>query len=191
MKNENGLVKNKVQLSGAINETISKFPYEATFTSDQSLAINKTGSSPIFFTAYQEFWNKKPKKKNDIFSITTHLQQDDKKTSDLKAAVAADLIVKVEVKKAAEYVMIEIPIPAGCSYRAKPNSYSRQESHREYFKNRTAIFCENLPVGTYEYKIPLEPRYSGTYTLNPTRVCLLYTSPSPRDATLSRMPSSA
>ena len=28
-------------------------------------------------------------------------------------------------------------------------------------------------------------------TLNPTKVCLLYTSPSPRDRSLSRMPSSA
>ena len=30
-----------------------------------------------------------------------------------------------------------------------------------------------------------------TQTLELTNVCLLYTSPSPRDATLSRMPSSA
>ena len=32
---------------------------------------------------------------------------------------------------------------------------------------------------------------AGTYTVEVSYVCLLYTSPSPRDATLSRMPSSA
>ena len=34
--------------------------------------------------------------------------------------------------------------------------------------------------------------FTGNYpTLGGNKVCLLYTSPSPRDATLSRMPSSA
>ena len=35
------------------------------------------------------------------------------------------------------------------------------------------------------------PRYTGQNRVNPIACCLLYTSPSPRDATLSRMPSSA
>ena len=34
-------------------------------------------------------------------------------------------------------------------------------------------------------------RYVGSLTANEFEICLLYTSPSPRDATLSRMPSSA
>ena len=38
-------------------------------------------------------------------------------------------------------------------------------------------------------RVPLETNYFETY--NRDNVCLLYTSPSPRDATLSRMPSSA
>ena len=33
--------------------------------------------------------------------------------------------------------------------------------------------------------------FSGTWECEPGIFCLLYTSPSPRDATLSRMPSSA
>ena len=38
---------------------------------------------------------------------------------------------------------------------------------------------------------PLEPEWEGHITLEFSNTCLLYTSPSPRDATLSRMPSSA
>ena len=36
-----------------------------------------------------------------------------------------------------------------------------------------------------------EPTTSQNFIINPATTCLLYTSPSPRDATLSRMPSSA
>ena len=44
--------------------------------------------------------------------------------------------------------------------------------------------------------VPVTINSEGVWTIqlgfpNPTRDCLLYTSPSPRDATLSRMPSSA
>ena len=46
---------------------------------------------------------------------------------------------------------------------------------------------EKLPVGTYFYVI----NFSGSNPGRRAYSCLLYTSPSPRDATLSRMPSSA
>ena len=41
--------------------------------------------------------------------------------------------------------------------------------------------------------LKMEKHAQGTisYTVSPVHTCLLYTSPSPRDATLSRMPSSA
>ena len=38
---------------------------------------------------------------------------------------------------------------------------------------------------------PMDPELSFFWGLHQSLVCLLYTSPSPRDATLSRMPSSA
>ena len=37
----------------------------------------------------------------------------------------------------------------------------------------------------------LDPSITATAQMNARKPCLLYTSPSPRDATLSRMPSSA
>lgn len=173
---ETSLVKNEIKLEGALNMTVSKFPFETTIipTEEKPLTVVKSGNTPIFFTAFQEFWNSEPDKKENIFSIETHLNQNGKKVNELKAAVAADLVVNVDVKNSAQYVMIEIPIPAGCSYRSKPNNYWNRESHREYFKDRVAIFCEYLPVGKYTYTIPLEPRFSGVYTLNPTKAEQMY-----------------
>jgi len=78
------------------------------------------------------------------------------------------------------YVMIEIPIPAGCSYGEKnlANRWRYQaingEVHRKYFKEKVAIFCKELPIGTHTYTINLEPRFTGTYTLNPAKAEEMY-----------------
>ena len=49
----------------------------------------------------------------------------------------------------------------------------------------------NDPPIMETYNIPITPAQSITYTFNTPLSCLLYTSPSPRDRTRSRMPSSA
>jgi uncharacterized protein YfaS (alpha-2-macroglobulin family) len=85
------------------------------------------------------------------------------------------MVVEIDVKKTAPYVMIEIPIPASCSYYAKPNSrWNFPESHREYFKDRTVIFCESLPIGQHRFEIELEPRFEGIYTINPAKAEQMY-----------------
>ena len=47
----------------------------------------------------------------------------------------------------------------------------------------------SLEFNNYQFEIPSED--VGPYGIEYYLLCLLYTSPSPRDATLSRMPSSA
>lgn len=69
---------------------------------------------------------------------------------------------------------IHLPFPAGCSYDSKPVYTSGCEVYREYFKEKTVIFSERLPIGTYRFNIPLLPRYTGKYTLNPAKVELMY-----------------
>ncbi len=91
----------------------------------------------------------------------------------LAAGQEIKLVVNVKVEKDADYVMINIPIPGTCSYADKRNNL-RGEAHREYFKNKTAIFIEKLLKGEYTYEISLMPRYSGTYTLNPAKIELMY-----------------
>jgi uncharacterized protein YfaS (alpha-2-macroglobulin family) len=70
--------------------------------------------------------------------------------------------------------MVEIPIPAGCSYENKPQSYWGVETHREYFKHKTSIFCTKLKQGKYTFSIQLMPRYSGVYNLNPAKAEMMY-----------------
>ena len=94
----------------------------------------------------------------------------------LKAGKPTILKATVEVKRDAklEHVMIEIPIPGGCSYSDKRQLDNRIETHREYFKDRAVIFCENMTAGTYVFQVQLLPRFTGKYHVNPAQVSLMY-----------------
>ena len=69
-------------------------------------------------------------------------------------------------------------------------SYS-QELKKTYFGGG-CFWCMEESFDKVEGVTNVVSGYSGGTKPNPTyKDCLLYTSPSPRDATLSRMPSSA
>jgi alpha-2-macroglobulin len=165
------LTKPTLTIQGDIDKSISEFPFEMVVNPNQQIEISKSGDFPIYFTSYQTFWNSSPILKKEDFEIVTKF--DSESSSTLTAGQETKLIVYVIVNKDAEYVMINVPIPGGCSYADKKNNF-RNESHREYFKNETAIFCEYLSKGEYAFEIELIPRYSGTYTLNPAKIELMY-----------------
>jgi uncharacterized protein YfaS (alpha-2-macroglobulin family) len=168
-----------LKLSGDVNQTIytqrdddkkQTFPYETSLNASKGITVTKTGDEPVYFTIYQREWNKNPEEKQSDFVITTHF---DSNKNQLEAGKPVKLIANLEVKKDAEYVMINIPIPAGCSYGEKPQQ-GAYNTHREYFKNETAIFCQKLSKGKYTYEIELIPRFTGIYNLNPAQVELMY-----------------
>ena len=165
------VTKPKLILSGVIKKEIDKFPYEVTLSSDDTLEIRKSGDFPIYLTAYQRYWNPDPKEKKSDFEISTSFV--DINNNMLKAGKEVKLKVQLKVKKDADYVMVNVPIPGGCSYFDKSKT-SNFEVYRESFRNETAIFCEKLRKGDYEFTIDLLPRYTGKYTLNPAKVELMY-----------------
>ena len=165
----------QVTIQGAINETVSVFPYRASLNkANQRLTVTKIGSAPAFFTLYQKHWNSQPQKKEDCYTIHTYYEVKGKKTDTLTAGVSTDLVVEVYANKKADYVMIEVPIPAGCSYDDNTFNVNYYEVHREYFKNKTSVFCQELPAGRHIFKIKLQPRFTGSYHLNPAKAELMY-----------------
>ncbi|WP_373549835.1 carboxypeptidase-like regulatory domain-containing protein [Haliscomenobacter sp.] len=164
----------RLQLSGALNAEVSTSALEATFDASQPLSLKLNGAGPFFCTAYQQTWNPNPQPKSDLFAVKSHLEQNGEEIKQLQFGKPAQLVVEIEVKQEAQYAMIEIPIPAGCSYFKKPQSYNAPEVHREYFAEKVSIFCERLPIGKQRFVVDLEPRFSGTYTLNPVRVEEMY-----------------
>jgi len=158
-------------LSGDIHQTVNEFPFEIRVTPDDSIQIEKKGDFPVYLTTYSHFWDPAPLEKRSDFEISAGF--DGPGNIVLKAGEPIKLVTSVKVKKDADYVMINVPIPAGCSYGNKSNG-SYHEVHREYFRNETAIFCENLRAGDYQFEIELIPRYSGNYTINPAKVEMMY-----------------
>ncbi|SOD12206.1 alpha-2-macroglobulin family protein [Pedobacter xixiisoli] len=156
------------------DQELTQFPFDTTIENATDLRVQKTGKTAVYFTAYQQFQNPKPNKVDKDFKVASTLMQNGAASSKLKAGTTATLKVDVEVRADADYVMIEIPIPAGCSYENKMQNFWGVETHREYFKNKTSIFCTKMKQGKYTFEIDLMPRYTGSYVLNPAKAELMY-----------------
>ncbi|MFB9845012.1 alpha-2-macroglobulin family protein [Mucilaginibacter ginsenosidivorans] len=167
-----GIKPASITLSGAKNETVTKFPYTATFAGNE-LKVAKTGTLPVYITGYQQFWNRKPEKVSKDFTVNSWFEKKGDKQTKLKDGEAVELKVEVTTRGDADYVMINIPIPAGCSYESKEQNWGN-EVHREYFKDRVSIFCRSMKQGTYTFTVNLMPRYSGIYNINPAKAEMMY-----------------
>lgn len=149
---------------------VTKFPYELELSAAK-FNVSKSGSTPVFFAVYQQAWNENPKLKSGDFVISSEFEN---KSYSLKSGVSEKMNLSLEVKKDAEFVQIEIPIPGGCSYDSKEQSPFNFEVHREFYKNKVLIYCQHLPKGKYDFSINLLPRFTGKYILNPAQVRLMY-----------------
>lgn len=156
-------------------ETIPHQATDLTFKSGDKIQLKHNASLPIYVNYTQSFWEDTPLRKEDKFEVnTTFLNKFGDKIQEAKveAGEAFSIAVEVNAKKQADYVMIEIPVPSGCSYTNK-KQYPK-EAHRMYAKDKVYIFVENLSEGKHRYNIELTPRYKGSYTLNPATARLMY-----------------
>ncbi|WP_210488053.1 carboxypeptidase-like regulatory domain-containing protein [Rufibacter aurantiacus] len=165
--------ENQLFLSGGVNATLKKFPVDTTFTPTQPITIKKQGSLALYLTAYQNEWIAQPARVDKDFVVRTSFADTKQAKATLSAGKPVQMEVEIEVKADASYVMIEVPIPAGCTYDSK-SSWGRYEAHREYFRHKVSIFSNHLSRGKYTFTIQLLPRYKGTYTLNPAKAELMY-----------------
>lgn len=163
-----------ITIKGSENITVQKFPFYTELKSGEKISVSKQGAMPIYFTAYEQHWNKAPDRLDGNFLVHSSFVRTNEPLARLKAGVPVTLRVNVTVKADADYVMIEIPIPAGCSYQSKEQSWRYGEVHREYFKNKVSIFSRTLPKGQYEFTVSLLPRFSGVYSLNPAKAEMMY-----------------
>jgi uncharacterized protein YfaS (alpha-2-macroglobulin family) len=155
-------------------QRISSFPYSSSIPAGKPLQISKRGGANVYFTAWQQHWNPTPQKVSKQFTVSSRFLQQDTAVSRLTAGRAVTMEVVVDVKADADYVMVEIPIPAGCSYENKNSSWQQNEIHREYFKNKVSIFSNHLDKGIHTFTVSLMPRYTGNYHINPAKAEMMY-----------------
>ncbi|HCW08264.1 MAG TPA: hypothetical protein DGG95_12960, partial [Cytophagales bacterium] len=162
-----------VNLTGKVRGSINKFPYRVELFPQEELHASNNSGFPIYFMQYKKERVINAKTGVDGFEIKTTLGNN---SSSLQAGKPVNLTVEVNIKKEAslEYIMLEVPIPGACSYADKTQSGNAVETHREYFKDRTLIFCEKMRAGKYSFVIQLLPRFTGKYFINPAQVSLMY-----------------
>jgi TonB-dependent SusC/RagA subfamily outer membrane receptor len=166
--------KPTIKLTGSTTTMITEFPFTQKLNPGDTVRVTKSGVAPVYFTGYQQQWNNRPARVESDFVVSSAFEKNGLKLNTLTAGKAVELKVVVNVKADGDYVMIEIPIPSGCSYESKPQPYNNNEVHREYFKNKVSIFCSYLKTGRYTFTIPLMPRYTGRFNLNPAKAELMY-----------------
>ena len=139
---------------------------------DKLITITKSGGGTMYFTAWQKIFNTDPEPVTDKFLIRTSFERNGNTEIYLKAGEKITMKIKIEALKDAEYVQIEIPIPAGCTYGEKRQN--DWQFHKEFYKNKLVVFAEKMNKGNYSFEIELEPRYAGSYHLNPAKAELMY-----------------
>jgi TonB-dependent SusC/RagA subfamily outer membrane receptor len=162
-----------LKISGDTTFTVRQFPFTTTLDKNfKNLLVSKSGGGLVYFTAYQEIFNPSPAVVDTNFRINSYFENNISTVTTLKAGERVRMKVVVDVLKDADFVQVEIPIPAGCTYGKKGGD--NWNEHREYFKDRLMIFAEKLDKGRHVYEIDLEPRYPGRYTINPAKAELMY-----------------
>ncbi|MFW5706455.1 MAG: carboxypeptidase-like regulatory domain-containing protein [Bacteroidota bacterium] len=172
LKETGGNLNPELIIRGDFEQTVTDFPFEQTVDGIQNISITREGVFPVYFTAYQTFRNREPEFKSNEFRVISHFNNNDT-IQQCKAGEEVKLTATVRLQKDAEYIMITVPVPAGCSFSDKSRGNSH-EVHREYFRNEVVIFCEKLPAGEHVFDVELIARYAGRFNLNPAQVNLMY-----------------
>lgn len=161
-----------LQIDEGIAAPVMHFPFTVTLTSGtKPITITKSGGGLVYLTAYQEMFNRDPLPVMGKFNIRTWFERWGNNIASLQAGEKTIMNIELEVTKDADYVQVEIPIPAGCTYGDKKQVWNM---HREFLKDKSVFFIEKLAKGVYNYEIELEPRYSGVFTINPAKAELMY-----------------
>lgn len=163
-----------IAVSGDSSFTIGHFPYSHTFNNNaiHRLDLKRSGGGIVYLTAYQEQFNPHPEPVTEHFRISTYFEKNDRSVINIPAGENINMICRIEALKDANYVMIEVPIPAGCIYADK-STYS-SDVYKAYHKDKVMLFYETLSKGRHDISIPLQPRYGGSYSLNPAKASLMY-----------------
>jgi alpha-2-macroglobulin len=174
LEQQTGFAKSAMlKITGDTSFVINSLPYQLKMNADiKNFNVSKDGGGMVYFTAYQNIFNPKPSPVLDKFIINTIFKKNNQVITSIKTGEKITLQVSVNALKDAEYVMIQVPIPAGCTYAANKNPDWNMYS--EFYKDRVILFAASLPKGIHQFEIELEPRYKGNYNINPAKIELMY-----------------
>ncbi|MCG9880545.1 MAG: carboxypeptidase regulatory-like domain-containing protein [Bacteroidia bacterium] len=149
----------------------NRFPIKKKLENNRDYVLSKKGSKTWVYL-HRKLFLAEPKVDSNFFKIRTSFWQQNATVKDLKMNEACRYEVSINNIKNQEFIMIQIPIPASCSYVTKGNSFGADEV--EYHKDRIILFYRKFKAGNYQFNIPLEPRFAGSFTVLPVQIENMY-----------------
>jgi len=158
-----------------INNSIAgtNYPMELKFKPNQEIKFEKTGASVNVYT-FEHKIERTPTCSDSLFKVTTKFMEKGKEVTYLTSGEPVTMEVEVIVRKSSQYVLMEIPIPASCSYGGNLPQTNVYEEYRKKYDHMTAIACRNLSAGRHKFYIQLIPRFEGSYSVLPASIGLMY-----------------
>jgi len=169
-QSDDGGAEARLKLSGQVNREADTFPYDVRLRPEGSITVSKSGVLPIYMSCSEIKFITDPSPDTTDFRIKTRWPGS---RNEVRAGTPVTLTVDIEFYKSAEYLVIEIPVPAGFSYSTR-ESMVRGEAHREFHRDHVAIFIRHTDPGRRSFTVELMPRFTGTFTANPAKVSLMY-----------------
>ena len=161
---------NRINLSGQVTKEVDEFPFGITLRPGGSLTLTSHGSMPLYISCSQRLFIENPSADTTDFRVTTHWSSP---VNEVKSGVPVTLTADVVFYKKADYIILEIPVPSGFSYNSRQGRFDGEE-HREFYRDRVAIFLRQADPGQRSFKIELMPRFTGKFVINPAKVSLMY-----------------
>jgi len=154
--------------------TALSFDKELIIKPGESFTLNKKGDSKVFAMQYSQYFDAHPTAVDSLFKVEIQYFVDDSLVTSFTAGDQVIMKLNVIAKKQADYAMIEIPLPASCTYSNANIIENSVEVHREKYKEKLIIYCESLPEGQTTFQVELQARFPGTFNVNPASVKEMY-----------------
>jgi uncharacterized protein YfaS (alpha-2-macroglobulin family) len=154
-----------------INDTlqINTFPYSLPITGS-SYKVKHTGGN-VFVNTAEEYVVFNPTKSDSLFSVTTSFIQQQQSKDILQAGIPCQMKITVNAYRSSDYVMLEIPIPAGMRVI---NKIQPEGCRIEYFNHKMVVFYSKLSMDQHQLVIDMQPILKGSFTLPAAKCSLMY-----------------
>lgn len=151
-----------------------KLPYTQKFKPGDVIKVENKGAESFMYVTTDVLRKSMPQNQTDLLRISTKIDKSSDTFVKAHTASVSVLTATVTAVESMEYTMVEIPIPAGCSYAKKWNGTLPGETYREYRYDRVIVYFEKLPQGKYTIDIPLQNRFEGEFNIPPSRAAMMY-----------------
>ncbi len=170
-KKSNG---NPVNASIIVNDTlhIKTFPYSMAIGNNTIVQLKHKGA-PVWVNTAEAYTIEEPTIQDSIFRIQTKWIQNNATTNTLLRGKSTKLNIEIEAYRTKDYVMIEVPLPAGVIIKDK-SALPNPADYIEYKQDKIIIYKSQIPLGSSNYTIEVEPIHNGSFNIPPATISMMY-----------------